>query len=98
MKVFDVADAETQQDAAVKRTYSHVGIQENESVDLLVGQTSNSADPEVRLREPVPESPAYARSAATDDMRHQWTECARNPANYFWREFHRHAAFRRLSS
>ena len=33
----------------------------------------------VAPRKPFPDILAYARTAATDDMKHQWAECAREP-------------------
>ena len=74
---------------------SHVGVRENESVDLLVGQTSNSTRRGVALREPIPESISWSRANSAQNMTAEWNKEAQAKGHnaYFGREYPRHKAF-----
>ena len=53
---------------------SHIGIQENELVDLLVRQTSNLTVHGMRLSQPILESLSYAKVCAAEVLHEGWAE------------------------
>ena len=69
-------------------SHVHVGIRENESVDLLVGQIANSDARGTRLRGPIPETLSFANARTAAALREGWAADAQaKPDVYFGRDY-----------